>query len=168
MKVEWSRQVETPTSPKVLEQRLSVRIYRIPAELLHLSKLEPRNPVGPWRILTKLLRLSYEEGSRQTERPSNPHSLVTLPTRLRLATTLRMSTFQMEFPKCGVCVSTFTMRGVFIGVNGTSTDLEKSVWCQVVAGRPNHVVGRPSGAASTDLGFSSCRCVATKFWVELP
>jgi hypothetical protein len=27
------------------------------------------------------------------------------------------------------------MRGVFIGVNVTSTDLERSVWHQVVAGR---------------------------------
>jgi hypothetical protein len=35
-------------------------------------------------------------------------------------------------------------RGIFIGVNGTSTDLERSVWHQVVA-------GRTSGAASTDL-----------------
>jgi hypothetical protein len=33
-------------------------------------------------------------------------------------------------------VLTFTVRGVFIGVNGTSTDLERSVWCQVVAGWP--------------------------------
>jgi hypothetical protein len=54
--------------------------------------------------------------------------------------------------------------GVFIGVNGTPIDLEKSVWCQVVAGRPSHMVGRLSGAASTDSGFSSsCRHVATKF-----
>jgi hypothetical protein len=34
------------------------------------------------------------------------------------------------------------MRGVFIGVNGTSIDLERLVWRQVVA-------GRPGGAAST-------------------
>jgi hypothetical protein len=34
------------------------------------------------------------------------------------------------------CVSTFIMRGVFIGVNKTSTDLEK-----LVAGRPSHVAG---------------------------
>jgi hypothetical protein len=33
-------------------------------------------------------------------------------------------------------VSTFIMRGVFIGVNETSTDLEK-----LVAGRPSHVAG---------------------------
>jgi hypothetical protein len=46
---------------------------------------------------------------------------------------------------------TFTMRGVFIGVNGTSTDLERSVWCQVVAGRPSHVDGRPGAAASSDF-----------------
>jgi hypothetical protein len=36
-------------------------------------------------------------------------------------------------------------------VNGTSTDLEKLVWCQVVAGRASHMAGRPSGAASTDF-----------------
>jgi hypothetical protein len=61
------------------------------------------------------------------------------------------------------------MRGVFIGLNGTSTDLERSVWRQVVARRPSHVVGRLGGAASTDSGFSSsCRHVATKAWVELP
>jgi hypothetical protein len=36
-------------------------------------------------------------------------------------------------------VSTFITRGVFIGVNGTSTDLEKSFWYQVVANWPSHV-----------------------------
>jgi hypothetical protein len=30
---------------------------------------------------------------------------------------------------------------LFIGVIGTSTDLERSVWCQVVAGQSTHVVG---------------------------
>jgi hypothetical protein len=74
----------------------------------------------------------------------------------------------VEFPKCGVCVD-FHREGVFIGVNGTSTNMEMSVWCQVVAGWLSHVLGRPSGAASTDSGFSSlCRRVATKFWVEPP
>jgi hypothetical protein len=58
---------------------------------------------------------------------------------------------------CGIskvwCVCRLSPRGgVFIGVNGTSTNLEKSVWCQVVAaGRPSHVAGRPSRAASTDF-----------------
>jgi hypothetical protein len=66
-------------------------------------------------------------------------------------------------------VSNFTMRGVFIGVNGTSTDLERSVWCQVMAGRPSHMAGWPGGAASTDSGFSSsCRCVVTKVQAEPP
>jgi hypothetical protein len=41
--------------------------------------------------------------------------------------------------------------GVFIGVNGTSTDLERLVWCQVVAGRPSHMAGQLSGAASTNF-----------------
>jgi hypothetical protein len=48
-------------------------------------------------------------------------------------------------------VSTFTMRGVFIGVNGTSTDLEKSVWCQVEAGQPRHMDNRSGGPVSTDF-----------------
>jgi hypothetical protein len=74
----------------------------------------------------------------------------------------------VEFLKCGVCVD-FHHEGVFIGVNGTSSDLEMSVWCQVVPGRPSHLAGRSRGAASTDSGFSSsCRRVATKFWDEPP
>jgi hypothetical protein len=35
-------------------------------------------------------------------------------------------------------------------VNGTSTDLEWSVWHQVVAGRPSHVADRLGGTASID------------------
>jgi hypothetical protein len=63
----------------------------------------------------------------------------------------------------------FHHEGAFIGVNETSTDLERSVWCQVVADWPSHVADRSSGAASTDSGFSSsCRCVATKARAELP
>jgi hypothetical protein len=54
----------------VLEQRLTVGIHRISVELPHSNKLEPRNPVGPRRIPTELLRPSYEEGSRQAGRPS--------------------------------------------------------------------------------------------------
>jgi hypothetical protein len=42
-------------------------------------------------------------------------------------------------------------RGVFIGVNGISIDLERSVWLQVVVERPSHIVGRLGGAASTDF-----------------
>jgi hypothetical protein len=99
-----------------------------PVELPNSSKLELRNSVGPQRILTKLPRLSYEEGSRQAGRPSSPKKLATLLTSLCLATTLRMRALQVEFSKCGVCVD-FHREGVFIGVNGTSTDLEKSVWC---------------------------------------
>jgi hypothetical protein len=48
-------------------------------------------------------------------------------------------------------VSTFIARGVFIGVNGTSINLERLVWHQVVARRPSHVAGWPGGAASTDF-----------------
>jgi hypothetical protein len=66
-------------------------------------------------------------------------------------------------------VSTFTMRGVFIGVNGTSTNMESLVQHQVVAGRRSHMVGQPGGGISTDLGFSSsCRRVATKAQAKLP
>jgi hypothetical protein len=95
---------QNPDTPKGLEQRLSFEIHRIPAELPHSSKLEPRNPIGPQRIPIELLRSSYEEGSRQAGRPSGPQSLATLPTRLRLATTLIMGALQVESRKCGVCV----------------------------------------------------------------
>jgi hypothetical protein len=43
------------------------------------------------------------------------------------------------------------MRGVFIGVNGTSTHLERSVWHQVVVRRPSHMAGRLGGVASTNF-----------------
>jgi hypothetical protein len=55
------------------------------------------------------------------------------------------------------------MREVCIWVNRTSTNVERSVWRQVVAGQPSHMAGWPGGVASTDSGFSSlCRYVATK------
>jgi hypothetical protein len=54
---------QNPDTPEGLEQRLSVGIQRIQAEPPHSSKLEPRNPMGPRRIPTELLCLSYEEGS---------------------------------------------------------------------------------------------------------
>jgi hypothetical protein len=38
-----------------------------------------------------------------------------------------------------------------MGPWGSSTDSEKLVWCQVVAGQARHVVDRPGGAASTDF-----------------
>jgi hypothetical protein len=59
--------------------------------------------------------------------------------------------------------------GVFIGVNGTSTDLGRSVWHQVVGGRPSHLAGRPGGVSSTDSSFSSlCRRVVTKALAKPP
>jgi hypothetical protein len=107
------------------------------------------------------VRSSYEQGSQQAGRPSGPQILATLLTRLRLATTLRMGALQLESPKCGVCFDIH--REVFIGANGTPTDLDKLIWCHVVAGWPRRAAGRPCGSASTDSGFSSsCRCVATK------
>jgi hypothetical protein len=51
---------QNPDTPEGLEQRLSVGIHRIPVELLHSSKLELRNHVGPPRILAGLSRLSYD------------------------------------------------------------------------------------------------------------
>jgi hypothetical protein len=56
--------IQNHDTPKGLEQRFSVRIYMILAELPHSSKLEPRNPIGPRRISIELPHSSYEEGSR--------------------------------------------------------------------------------------------------------
>jgi hypothetical protein len=55
---------QNPDTPEGLEQRLSVEIHWIPAELPHSSKLELRNPVKPQKISAELPRSSYEEGSR--------------------------------------------------------------------------------------------------------
>jgi hypothetical protein len=90
-----------PDRPGLLPQpryssRLSIRIHRIQIELPHSSKLELRNSIGSRRIPTELPRSSYEEGSRQAGRPIGPQSLTTLPTRLRLATTLKMGALQVE------------------------------------------------------------------------
>jgi hypothetical protein len=64
------------------------------------------------------------------------------------------------------CVDFQHEGGVFIGVDGTSTDLERSVWHQVVVGRP---AKRPPSTFSTDSGFSfSCRRVATKARAKPP
>jgi hypothetical protein len=40
-----------------------------------------------------------------------------------------------------------------MGVNETSSDLERSDWCQVVAGRPSHVAGQSGGAAAIDFFY---------------
>jgi hypothetical protein len=140
-----------PDTPKGLEQRLFVGIHRILAELPHSNELEPRNLVRPQRILAELPHSSYEEGSRQAERPSGPQSLVTLPTRLHLATTLRKRALQVKSPKCSVCVSTFIGKRVFIGPWGSSTDLAKVVTRQVAADRSGHMAGRPMSLASIDF-----------------
>jgi hypothetical protein len=64
------------------------------------------------------------------------------------------------------CVD-FHCEGVFIGVNGTSTDLKMLVWCQVVVGRPSNVASQSGGAVSTDSSVSSsCRCMASKAQAE--
>jgi hypothetical protein len=63
----------------------------------------------------------------------------------------------------------FHREGVFIRLNGTSTDLERSVWCQVEVGRPSHGAGRPGGAASTNSALSSsCRHLTTKAQAKPP
>jgi hypothetical protein len=48
------------------------------------------------------------------------------------------------------CVD-FHHEGVFIGVNGSSIDLVRSVWRQVVVGGQSHMAGRLGGADSTDF-----------------
>jgi hypothetical protein len=76
MEAERSRQARTPTSPMILEQRLFVRICRIPVELLHSSKLELRNPVGP-----KGFRQSFCAQAMRTapDRPGCPPALKASP-----------------------------------------------------------------------------------------
>jgi hypothetical protein len=49
--------------PRYSSRDSLISIHRILAKLPHLSKLEPRNPVGPRKILTELSRSSYDEGS---------------------------------------------------------------------------------------------------------
>jgi hypothetical protein len=82
---------------------------------------------------------------RAPNRSGGSQSLTTLPTRLRLATTLRMRALQVKSPKMWcVCFLISTIGWVFIGLWGRSTNLEKSVWHHVVA-------GRPGGVASTNF-----------------
>jgi hypothetical protein len=69
---------QNPDTPEGLKQRLSIGFHRIPAELPHSSKLEPRNLVGPRMIPAELPRSSYEEGYRQAEWSFGPQSLATL------------------------------------------------------------------------------------------
>jgi hypothetical protein len=74
-----------------------------------------------------------------------------LPTGLRLhyynyTKTFTSGELQVE---CGILNS--IGRGIFIGIQGGVTDLIKSVTCQVLAGRPSHMVGRPPSLASTDF-----------------
>jgi hypothetical protein len=173
--VSWAptRVAMSPTSPKVLKQRLSIQIHRISTELPHSRKLESRNPVGPWRIPIEL-SLSYEEGSRQAGRHSGPQSLATLPTKLCLATTLRMRALQVEFPKCGVCVD-FHHEG---SIYRCEWDLHRLGEVSLVprggrlAGQATWTAGRveqPPPTVSTNSGFSSsCRRVATKSRPEPP
>jgi hypothetical protein len=136
-----------------------------------LSKLESRNPVGPRRIPTELPCSSYEEGSLQVGRPFGHQSLTTLPTRLCLATILRMGALQVESPKCGVS-SHFHRRGVFIGLWGAPP-----TWISRFGTKwwPN---GQATWLASrvewpppiffiTWAFYSSCRHMSLKPWAKL-
>jgi hypothetical protein len=142
---------QNPDTPEGLKQRLSIRIYRIPAELPHLSKLELRNPIGPRSIPAEHPRSSYEEGSRQAGRPFGLQSLTTLPTRLRLATTLRMGALQVQSPKCGVCVCRISLVGGIYRAMGELHRLGRGGNLPRAAGRPSHMIGWPLSLASTDF-----------------
>jgi hypothetical protein len=115
----------------------------------HSSKLEPRNPIEHRRTPTKLPRPSYEDGSQQARRPFGPQSLATLPTRLRLATTLRMRALQVEFPNCCVCVN-FHRQG---GIDRVEWDLHQLREVNLVpgGGPVTKPCGWPSGVASTNF-----------------
>jgi hypothetical protein len=54
-----------------------------------------------------------------------------------------------KLPSSGLQQMFVTRIRIFIGVNGTSINLEGSVWRQVVVGRPSHVTCWPSRAAFT-------------------
>jgi hypothetical protein len=105
--------------------------------------------------------LSYEEGSRQARRPSDPQSLATLLTRLRLATTLRMRALQVESSKYGVCLLIFTVGGIYRAMGELHRHGEINL--APSGGRPASLVERPPPTFSTALAFStSCRHVFSK------
>jgi hypothetical protein len=145
-----------PDTPEGLEQRLSQN----PLDSGRASALEQtrvEKSCRTRRIPVELPCLRYEEGSQQGGMPFGPQSLTILPTRLCLASTLRMGALQVESPKCGVCVcvSTFTGMGVFIEPWGSSIDLADAVTHQVVADRPSHITSRPSHVASRPISSAS-------------
>jgi hypothetical protein len=117
-----------------------------------LSKLEPRNPIGPRRIPAELPCSSYDEGSRHTRRLSGPQSLATLPTRLCLDTILRMGDLQVEFLECGMCVCVdFHREEPFIEAEESLYRLNQ-VSLEEMDGRAAiHVDGRPLLPGSTDF-----------------
>jgi hypothetical protein len=85
---------------------------------------------------------------REALRPSEPcHS----PDKVMPSNYTKNEIFASGISKMWcVCVD-FHREEVFIGVNGTPADLDKSVWHHVVAGRPSHVAGRSGESASTDF-----------------
>jgi hypothetical protein len=54
-----------------------------------------------------------------------------------------------------VCAD-FDREGVFIGANGTPTDLNNSVWHEVVAERLSHVANRPGEWLSPTRSSPPC------------
>jgi hypothetical protein len=122
---------QNPNTPEGLESRLSVEHEQILAELLHSS---------------------YEEGSRRAEKPSGPQSLAILPTRLHLATTLRMRYFLVESPKFHVCILISTVGGYLWGHGGAPPTWRSRFGANCwPAGQATWPVGQPGGAASIDF-----------------
>jgi hypothetical protein len=70
----------------------------------------------------------------------------------------------VESLKCGVCVSTFPGRGVFIVPWGSSTDMAEVVTHQVAVGWPCHMAGRQMSSVSTKFlqRHSLCLLVQTR------
>jgi hypothetical protein len=68
--------------------------------------------------------------------PSEPHHF---PDKATPSYYTKNEGFARRISKvCCVCqLSPCVWGAVFIGVSGTSIDLERSVWCQVVAGWPS-------------------------------
>jgi hypothetical protein len=101
---------------------------------------------------------------REGLRPSEPfHS----PDKATPSNYTKNESFARGISKMWCVSSHFHCREVFIGPCGSSTDLEKSVWCQVVASQPSHMAGRSGGAVSTALTFySSCRHESSKSWAK--
>jgi hypothetical protein len=145
MEVEWSQQVGTPTSPKVLEQRLSIRISaleqtraekpcRTPKDSSTASALKLRGGLPTGWVALRPLEPRHSPDKATPSHYTNNGSL---------ASGISDMWCVFWFPPVG--------GGVFIGPWGSSTNLAKAVTCQVATGQPSHMPGRPGGEASTDF-----------------